>query len=203
MGHLFSKKDAPVDARMERMNRLLQYSRTPEQLERSKTLIENQKRRQTKTKPQSRHRSTSPGHGAGAPARAVEPEFQEARHVADHAHAEPWFHYGLTNADCDALLMSSKEGSGTFVVRSGVGPQESFILSVLHRARVYNWRIVQRRDGSYILGEDRPDALAHASVRDLLEYHMDNPLPLTKGGSVRLDKYISYEDRRSDSADSS
>ncbi len=197
MGHLFSKKKSR-DERTERMDRLVKWSKTPEQLERSRTLLENRKLKKQRTRGgRSRARTTTPPAAAsefGQPDQgSVDPEFQQVRHVVVPEDDEPWFHYGLTRLSCETMLRTSTEGDGTFLVRNGITPRENFILSVAHGRNVYHWRIVQRNDGRFLVGEDDPHVVTHNSVRDLLDFHTDTPLLLNTGGTVKLNKYIACE----------
>jgi hypothetical protein len=75
---------------------------------------------------------------------------------------------------------------GTFIIRDSSKKVGEYSLSLLYHGAVKHLRIRLRADGQYVLGEEKPDELAFASVVELVNYHRTEPLVLRSGGEVTL-----------------
>lgn len=115
-----------------------------------------------------------------------------------------WYHGRITDDEADRRLrcVSCKGRNGEYLVYDNPWPSREgeYALLVYKDGELHKWRITRRADDKYVLGEDKPGARAHISVKKLIEYHRGltgKAIPLEQGGQVTLSgyAYVKYEDR--------
>ena len=111
-----------------------------------------------------------------------------------------WYHGGINLREAEYRMRSCDpkiRRDGTYLVYDNPRRRGEYVLLVYHKNELRRWKIIRReRDGKYVLGEDSPGAVAHTSVRKLIEYHRGitgKPIKLEHGGSLKLSDYVYQE----------
>ncbi len=108
--------------------------------------------------------------------------------------AKTWYHGRISDEQATSRLLDARPPpeNGTYLVYDDPRHTGRYILIAYKNRKVHKWNITRRRDGMYILGVDRPGAIAHETVRLLIKYHRGiNGKPLkteADGGFVKLTK---------------
>ena len=120
--------------------------------------------------------------------------FESVAEVEGAPIGKKWYHGGIDDDEAEYRLKSVAQENGDFLVydvkyRRGT----EYVLLVFYEGKCHRWRILRRRDGSYILGRDRPGVESYKTVRQLVKHHRglinSKPLKLENGGSVKLTNY--------------
>ena len=109
--------------------------------------------------------------------------------------AKQWYHADITNNEAEERLRYAAEEDGNYLVydfynEAGPVHGEYMLLVYYNEGKVYRRKISRRRNGRFILGEDKTAMVeSYASVRKLIKAHRGkNGKPLARLADGRLVK---------------
>lgn len=142
--------------------------------------------------------STMAGHSPGKtscvdsrPTLRYHSQFECTVDVAGAPTDKKWYHGGITEDEAINRLRMAHE-NGTYLVYDNPSRRGEYILLVYSDSELHRWRIIRRKDGMYVLGDDVPGARTHDSVAKLIKYHRGltgKPIMFAEGGRVTLGDY--------------
>ena len=108
-----------------------------------------------------------------------------------------WYHGKISLEKAEYRMQTCRPGirkDGTYLVYDNPKSPGEYVLLVYYKSELRKWKIIRRdEDQRYVLGNDSPGAVAHTSVRKLIEYHRGicgEPIKLQQGGSLKLSDYV-------------
>jgi fyn-related kinase len=114
------------------------------------------------------------------------PKSQESEASQRSPAGHSWYHANLRDRKVAEARLLQHPRDGTFIIRDSSRTQGEYSLSLLYQGAVKHLRIRLRGDGQYVLGEEKVDEVAFASVVELVNFHKREPLVLKSGGNLTL-----------------